>query len=460
MSAAVVKVVQENNERKKGESTYQHEMRELFSALKDGTVPELSKAGPDGPAHAQETISGASSSPGQAWGTSSTGAAPGADSPRSKQNKNHTEVFPAEVECELFTYVFMDEDEEGDEFVNEAKIQVPKASIPSNAVIEHKSPSFGRYATKLEICGVVIPPFLWQKIGSRQYKGFVFYNCDMVQFFTAGLIFGNFIVNAAEAQVRENEGAELFKGLEMFFTCIFTFELGINFYAHKYSHFVNSWNIFDTVVVLVSLLSLALDNLPGISTLRLMRAFRVFRLFKRLASLRKIMAALSNSVPGCSNAFAIVILVTSIYSILGVQFFKEVGEGDQKGRYFGTFLRAMLTMFQVMTGDSWAEGVSRPTMEHYPDNGQRVMVQLFFVSYILLVGIVLTNVVVAVLLEKMTMDDDIEEVPEEEMLKGNTDNQFKELVTALAFRLNSQDNKIDELTKKMDKMIALSKIPK
>jgi hypothetical protein len=41
----------------------------------------------------------------------------------------------------------------------------------------------------------------------------------------------------------------------------------------------------------------------------------------------------------------------------------------------------------------------------------------YFVTYILIVGIVLTNVVVAVLLEKMTMDDDVEEVPEEDQLK-------------------------------------------
>ena len=108
------------------------------------------------------------------------------------------------------------------------------------------------------------------------------------------------------------------------------------------------------------------------------------------------------------------------------------------GKYFGTFLRAMLTMFQVMTGDSWAEGVSRPIMEWYPDNGQRVMVQIFFVSYILIVGIVLINVVVAVLLEKMTMDEDIEDVPEGDALKGNSDNQFKSLVTALASRLHKQ----------------------
>mmetsp|Transcript_10495 Transcript_10495/g.16784 ORF Transcript_10495/g.16784 Transcript_10495/m.16784 type:complete len:94 (-) Transcript_10495:136-417(-) len=74
------------------------------------------------------------------------------------------------------------------------------------------------------------------------------------------------------------------------------------------------------------------------------------------------------------------------------------------------------------------------------------MVQLYFVSYILIVGIVLTNVVVAVLLEKMTMDDETTEVPEEDALKGNQDNQFKSLVGALAVRLNKQDEDMKALT--------------
>ena len=38
-----------------------------------------------------------------------------------------------------------------------------------------------------------------------------------------------------------------------------------------------------------------LTDLPGADVLRLMRCFRVFRLFKRIASLRKIMGALTKS---------------------------------------------------------------------------------------------------------------------------------------------------------------------
>lgn len=66
--------------------------------------------------------------------------------------------------------------------------------------------------------------------------------------------------------------------------------------------------------------------------------------------------------------------------------------------YYGTFLRAMYTLFQATTGDGWAEVTGRPlTFGLYQNNG--VTVSLFFVSYILLTQLVLTNVVIAVLLD-------------------------------------------------------------
>lgn len=442
--AAVVKAALEANELRKETSDFQKEINPMLKALERGGLPEDYVARDVKKKPLSSVHAPAHSSAGDGSVTvvpDGQSLAPALDK-KLLGNFVVGQVMEPDEETIILQRLYTDLDQ----VTHELKLRVPKKDIPVHADIEEHWHEGGEHMENaVVINGVNMAWYLWDRLESNQARAYIFYNADLIQFFTAGLIFANFIVNAAEAQVREGEGSLTFSAMEMFFTAIFTIELAINFYAHKYGHFINSWNIFDSVVVFVSLLSLLLNNLPGISTLRLMRAFRVFRLFKRLASLRKIMAALGNSVPGCSNAFAIVILVTSIYAILGVQFFKNVGEGDLKGRYFGTFLRAMLTMFQVMTGDSWAEGVARPIMEWYPDNGQRVLVQMYFVTYILIVGIVLTNVVVAVLLEKMTMDEDVEVVPEEDALKGNPDNQFKSLVGALVVRLNKQDEDMKEL---------------
>jgi hypothetical protein len=61
-----------------------------------------------------------------------------------------------------------------------------------------------------------------------------------------------------------------------------------------------------------------------LTLLRNLRAFRVFRLFKRIKSLNKILQALARAVPGVVNAFAVLLLVMSVYAILGVEIFGTV----------------------------------------------------------------------------------------------------------------------------------------
>ena len=90
---------------------------------------------------------------------------------------------------------------------------------------------------------------------------------------------------------------------------------------------------FDMIVVVVSLLSLGMTNLPGAGPLRLLRCFRVFRLFKRIPSLRQIMVAITSSVPAVTSAFVLVCLISAIYSIVAVTFFKT-GDPEMFGDFF------------------------------------------------------------------------------------------------------------------------------
>merc|ERR1719482_10225 len=79
------------------------------------------------------------------------------------------------------------------------------------------------------------------------------------------------------------------------------------------------------------------------------------------------------------------------------------GRGFHFGQeYFGTFSRALYTLFQVLTGESWSEAVVRPLIFGYASNAR--LVGTFFTVYILLTQVVLQNVVVAVLLDKFVQD--------------------------------------------------------
>jgi hypothetical protein len=100
----------------------------------------------------------------------------------------------------------------------------------------------------------------------------------------------------------------------------FTVELTLNLYGNWWSKFgYDYWNWFDAVVVAISLVSLLFGGVEGIGALRLLRAFRVVRLFKRAASLRKILKAINQAIPGMRDAFAILMLVMMLYAIMGVR---------------------------------------------------------------------------------------------------------------------------------------------
>ena len=336
-----------------------------------------------------------------------------------------------------------------------------------------------------------------------QAQVFKFYNWQPIQLFVAGLIVANFFVNILEKEIDPYPAGlqlypEVWSGLADFFNAIFLVELLLNFYGSFFVPFWKSgWNIFDFIVVAVGTISLArVDMGPG-NLLRLLRAFRVFRLFKRIKSLNKIIVSLGKAIPGVANAFLIMVIFMCIFAILGVEFFSQFGpdgtmttyqDHGQRGidwtnltglpiengdcdeingtvagggcvvvplvtargytygeEYYGTFFRALYTLFQVMTGESWSEAVARPTLFGYvnPQIGA-VLTGLFYVSFIIITQIIMINVrrraqfaarnssarlsphcsdalysipsqvVVAVLLEKMVEEDPPSEEPEQE----------------------------------------------
>jgi hypothetical protein len=274
---------------------------------------------------------------------------------------------------------------------------------------------------------------------TTQEKVHKFYNSNSVQVCVAGIIVANFLTNIVEKQI-DPEGTEyktVFSAFELAYNIAFTVELIVNMYAHWLQPFWRSgWNVFDVVVVTIGVVNTLKLPLPkAFSLLRMMRAFRVFRLFKRVKSLNKIIVAILHAVPGVANAFLILTIVMCIYAILAVEFYKEVGVGcespgyDREGfstrratseggcmghEYFGTFGKSIFTFFQVLTGESWSENVARPVIWYYEDKFLSLSSALFFVSFVLVTGFVLTNVVVAVLLDKMTANEEaVEEVPSE-----------------------------------------------
>eukprot|EP00930_Biecheleria_cincta_P041139 TRINITY_DN28176_c0_g2_i1.p1 TRINITY_DN28176_c0_g2~~TRINITY_DN28176_c0_g2_i1.p1 ORF type:complete len:410 (-),score=78.04 TRINITY_DN28176_c0_g2_i1:261-1490(-) len=329
---------------------------------------------------------------------------------------------------------------------------------------------------------VDLPPEVETGFWKYQRRAAMIYKDSRVQWSVAGLIGGNFLANVVEKSI-DPTGTQYtvaWDVLDMFFNLAFLVELILNMYGFWLCRFWRSgWNVFDFVVVSIGMLGVFKVPLPGpLSLLRMMRAFRVFRLFKRIKSLNKILVSLGKAVPGVANAFFILFLMMCIYSILAVEFFgdyavsgsypNELGQevGSTTARrlvygeeYFSNFGLALYTMFQVLTAESWSEAIARP-MIHTTNVPNAFLIAFYFVSFNLLNGVVLINVVIAVLLEKMVdgevppdeaddvtdqdseLEGEMPEVPvcpEESMLEDGSQLAVEDVTEPATLRVNANE---------------------
>ena len=213
-------------------------------------------------------------------------------------------------------------------------------------------------------------------------------------------------MDMSEAQLLPVEGSQEafdFFVCDILITALFVLELLLNIFAHSANNFVEFYtrgsNWFDVFVIVAQLLSLIIDavgvaKIPGLKLLRVLRIFRVLRLISRLKGLNRLCQAVGFAMAPVCNAFLLLIICTSMYSILGTHIFKSTNP-----KYFKQFATSMYTMFQVFTGDGWSD-ISRTLFEDAAGEQIDFGVAIFFISYILIAGIILFNVVVAVLLDE------------------------------------------------------------
>ncbi|KAG8466217.1 hypothetical protein KFE25_001973 [Diacronema lutheri] len=280
--------------------------------------------------------------------------------------------------------------------------------VPPTAPTRARSESFDSLTTEMQRATTVGSRLLLQQrappswLRAAQQRLRAAYASTPAQLGLAVLIAANFVVSAVEAQLRWSTAAPsseaAFLGIEIFFTVVFTAELLVNMAAHWLRPFWTSgWNVFDLAIIAVAWASLAADDVPGVSVLRLFRAFRVFRLFKRVHSLRSIIQGVLNAMPAIANTFGVLAIIMGIWAIIGVDLFGRAAPLD-----FGTFGRALLTLWQILFLDSWAQ-VARQLMlggGALDDDAQPIAAPVYFVSYTFVAAIMLSNIVVAMLLDK------------------------------------------------------------
>ena len=99
------------------------------------------------------------------------------------------------------------------------------------------------------------------------------------------------------------------------FTVVFAIELCINVFAHWFKLFISEgWNIFDVVVVTISLIALGPFKIP-VNVIRSLRAFRLIRIFRRFKGLKNIVSGLASSVSPVLQALLVLFIAMAICAL-------------------------------------------------------------------------------------------------------------------------------------------------
>lgn len=114
------------------------------------------------------------------------------------------------------------------------------------------------------------------------------------------------------------------------FVIIFTAEVIIKIIGFGKRYFMEGWQVFDFVIVILSIVGIILEeslqeNKVGLSALmKGLRSIRILKLFKRNKSLRVIFDTFMITLPNLLNVGSLLLLLFYIYAILGINLFAIV----------------------------------------------------------------------------------------------------------------------------------------
>eukprot|EP00759_Apiculatamorpha_spiralis_P048850 PhF_6_TR44136/c0_g1_i1/m.67462 len=216
---------------------------------------------------------------------------------------------------------------------------------------------------------------------------------------------------------------------------VFVLEAILKLIAYNYKYFWDSWNRFDFLLVLLSVVGLFLDSFsdsglpvsPGVlRVFRVFRVLRILRLVRQAKQVRILLETLWYSLPSLGNIGAFLFLLFFMYAILGMQLFGLISSTNAiyMNDYvnFHTFPQAFLLLVQVTTGDSW-NGLMHDCMVQPPDCqpdydpetdttydtcGNPIVAPIFFITFLIIGSFVLTNLFIAIILDNFDVTMKIE----------------------------------------------------
>ncbi|XP_028266993.1 voltage-dependent T-type calcium channel subunit alpha-1H [Parambassis ranga] len=192
------------------------------------------------------------------------------------------------------------------------------------------------------------------------------------------------------------------------FTSMFVLEMGFMLLAFGlFGYIRNPYNIFDSIIVIISVWEIIGQSDGGLSVLRTFRLLRVLKLVRFLPALRRQLVVLMKTMDNVATFCMLLMLFIFTFSILGMHLFgckfslrTETGDTIPDRKNFDSLLWAIVTVFQILTQEDWNVVLYNGMASTSP------WAALYFVALMTFGNYVLFNLLVAILVEGFQAEGD------------------------------------------------------
>ncbi|KAG4066501.1 hypothetical protein HA402_007137 [Bradysia odoriphaga] len=240
------------------------------------------------------------------------------------------------------------------------------------------------------------------------------------------------------------------------FLSLFVMEMVVKMYAIGIrKHFKSAFNRFDCIVISGSLFEMiwlfGIEDSYGLSVLRALRLLRIFKVTSYWSSLRNLVISLLNSMKSIISLLLLLFLFIFIFGLLGMQLFggKFNFPDKRPDAHFDTFTPALLTVFQILTGEDWNEVMYNGIRSHGGVGGIGMLYSLYFIILTLFGNYTLLNVFLAIAVDNLASAQELT-AAEEEQKEADKEKQWRELQKEIENLKSGDESKIIELTKQQE----------
>jgi voltage-gated sodium channel len=174
--------------------------------------------------------------------------------------------------------------------------------------------------------------------------------------------------------------------LDQTILAVFVVELTARIILQRTAFFRDGWNIFDFLVVGISLAPAT----EAFTVLRALRVLRLLRLVTVVPSLRRVVGGLIGALPGMGSILLLIGLIYYVSAVMAVNLF-----GEDFPQLFGTLGASLFTLFTIMTLEGWTNDVVNPIMDRHP------YAWLFFIPFIVITTFWVLNLFIGIIVNAM-----------------------------------------------------------